>query len=83
MITRRDTLEQALSEVETKSLSGASTIVVNRAWWDQLPIPQRDAYRRRADHAGIELRADDGMPRHFVEVRGGDKEPPLSSERPM
>ncbi len=83
MITRRDTLEQALSEVEAKALRGASAVVVSRRWWDDLSIAERDTYRRRADRAAIEIRADDEISSHFVEVRCGDEEPPLSSERPL
>jgi len=56
MIIRRDTLEQALGEVEAQALSGASTIVVSR---------------------------HDAIPSHFVEIRGDDEGPPLSSERHM
>jgi hypothetical protein len=83
MITRRDTLEQALREVEAKALRGASTVVVNRRWWDGLSVAERDTYRRRADRSGIEIRADDEISRHFVEVRWGDEGPPLLSERPV
>jgi len=82
MITRRDTLEQVLGEVETHVLSGASTVVVSRGWWDTLSSTERDAYRGRAEQVGIELRADDSISSHFVEVRGED-EGPLSTERPM
>jgi hypothetical protein len=83
MITRRDTLEQALNEVEAKALRGASIVVVSRRWWDDLSIAERDAYRHRADRAAVEIRADDEISRHFVEVRCGDEERPLSSERPL
>ncbi|HEU4647626.1 MAG TPA: hypothetical protein VFS33_01105 [Gemmatimonadales bacterium] len=83
MITRRDTLEQALGEVETGALAGASSIVVSRSWWDHLSTSEQDAYRRRAERAAIELRADEAMRGHFVEVRGGDEGAPLSTERPM
>jgi hypothetical protein len=83
MIARRDTLEQALGEVETNALRGISTIVVSRSWWDALSVNEREAYRHRAERATVELRADDTISRHFVELRGGDEEPPLLSERPM
>jgi hypothetical protein len=83
VITRRDTLEQALGDVETGTLPGASAIVVSRSWWDHLSISEQDAYRRRAGRAAIELRADEAMSSHFVEVRGGDEGSPLSTERPM
>ena len=83
MITRRDTLEQVLSEVEAHALSGASTVVVSRGWWDKLSSTERDTYRGRAERAGIELRADDRISSHFVEVRGDDEGQGLSTERPM
>ena len=83
MIERRDTLEQALSEVEAHVLSGASTVVVSRGWWDTLSSTERDGYRGRAARVGLELRADDRLSSHFVEVRGDDEGPGLSTERPM
>jgi hypothetical protein len=83
MIARRDTLEQALGDVETQALSGASTVVVSRDWWDSLSAHEQDAYRGRAERAGVELRADDAISSHFVEVRsGGEQSPPLSTEHP-
>jgi len=82
MIVRRDTLAQALDELETGALTGASVVVVSRAWWEALSAGERDAYRTRAGQAGIALRADDAMTSHFVEVRGGSTEPPLSTEHP-
>jgi hypothetical protein len=83
MIARRDTLEQALGEVEMHVLSGASTVVVSRGWWDSLSAHERDVYRGRAERAGIELRADDALSSHFVEVRSeGEQSPPLSTEHP-
>ncbi|MGN6393909.1 MAG: hypothetical protein ACTHM9_16900 [Gemmatimonadales bacterium] len=83
MIARRDTLEQALAQIEARTLTGASTVVVSRAWWEQLSPGERDHYRKRAERAAIELRADHTMSSHFVEVRGGDEGPPLASESPM
>lgn len=83
MIARRDTLEQALEEVETGVLTGASSIVVSHNWWNHLSTGEQDAYRSRAERAGVELRADASMSSHFVEVRGGDEGSPLSTERPM
>jgi hypothetical protein len=83
MIARRNTLEQALGDVETHALSGASTVVVSRAWWDSLSAREQDAYRGRAERAQVELRADDAISSHFVEVRsGGEQGPPLSTEHP-
>jgi hypothetical protein len=83
MIIRRDTLEQALGEIEAQALSGASTIVVSRHWWDGLSAHEREAYRHRAERVAVELHADEAISSHFVEVRGGDEGLPLSSERHM
>jgi len=82
MIIRRDTLSQALYELQVQTLRGASTIVVSRSWWGTLSASEQDAYRTRAERLGVELRVDDAMTSHFVEVRG-DMEPPLSTEHPM
>ena len=83
MIARRDTLEQALGEVESRALSGVSTVVVSRPWWDALSTNEQSGYRRRAERAGVELRVDARISSHFVEVRGGDEGPPLLTESPM
>jgi hypothetical protein len=83
MITRRDTLEQALEEVEAKALSGVTTIVVSEQWWDGLSVREREAYQSRAERTAIELRADDRLSGHFVELRGDEEGPPLSTEHPM
>ena len=80
MIVRRDTLSQALDELEAGTLAGASTIVVSRRWWEALSANERDAYRSRAERIGIELSADEEITAHFVEVRGGEDAPPLSTE---
>jgi hypothetical protein len=82
MIIRRDTLEQALGELEARTLKGASTVVVSRQWWDSLSVHERDAYRGRAERTSVDLRVDDSISSHFVEVRGGD-EAPLTTEHPM
>jgi hypothetical protein len=83
MIARRDSLGQALQEVEARALTGASTIVVSRDWWDSLSVTEQVAYRSRAQRVEIELRVDQDISRHFVEVRGGEEGPPLSTERGM
>ena len=80
MIVRRDTLSQALDELEAGTLAGASTIVVSRRWWEALSANERDAYRSRAERIGIELSADEEITAHFVEVRGEEDAPPLSTE---
>ena len=81
MITQRESLTQALAELEAGTLAGVSTLVVSRHWWDGLSMPERNAFRQRADRAGVELRADSAMSNHFVEARGTDAGPPLSTER--
>jgi hypothetical protein len=83
MITRRDSLTQALGEVEARALTGASTIIVSRRWWDTLSPNEQDIYHSRAARADVELRVDEAISSHFVEIRGGDQGPPLSTEHPM
>ena len=83
MIVRHDNLEAALGEVEAERLVGATTIVVNLTWWTGLPVPQQEAYRMRADRAGIALSADGRLSSHYVEVRDVDEGPPMSTERPV
>jgi hypothetical protein len=83
MIVRRDSLTQALSQVEAEQLTGVSVIVVSRPWWDSLSANEQSVYRSRAERVGIELRVDQAISSHFVEVRGGDEGPPLSTESPM
>jgi hypothetical protein len=83
MIVRRDSLTQALSEVESQTLSGASIIVVSRPWWDSLSTREQSGFRSRAEQSAIELRLDQAISPHFVEVRGSDEGPPLSTERPL
>ena len=83
MIIRRTSLSQAFEELESGKLAGVSTLVVSRRWWDHLSMQERNAFRTRAGQAGVELRADSAMSGHFVEARGGESGPPLSTERPM
>jgi hypothetical protein len=82
VITRRDSLEQALKEIQTHALDGASVIVVSRRWWDELSERERDGFRLRAEGIGVHLHADDRMSGHFVEVRGDDAGSSLSTEHP-
>ncbi len=82
MILRRDSLAEALRDIEARELTGASTIVVSRGWWAGLSSNEQSAYRSRAQRAGVELRVDETISRHFVEVRGGESGP-LSTEHPM
>ena len=81
MITRRESLAQALDDVEAGTVTGVSTLVVSRSWWDALSLRERRAFRTRAGRAGVTLRADTAMSVHFVELRDGDGGPPLSTER--
>jgi hypothetical protein len=83
MIVRRTSLSQALDELEAGTLPGVSTLIVSRRWWDGLSLAERGTYRTRARQAGVDLRADSIMSEHFVEARGGESGPPLSTERPM
>ena len=83
MIARCDSLEQALGDIEADKLPGASTVVVNLLWWTGLSTAEQEAYRLRADRSRVELIADDAISSHYVEVRGSDDGPPLSSEHPV
>jgi hypothetical protein len=83
MLTRRDSLDHALVDVEGRALRGASTIVVSRSWWDSLSPREQSEYRSRAARADIALRVDEAISPHFVEVRGGEEDPPLSTEHPL
>ena len=82
MIALRDSLTAALEDIEAGALTGASTVIVSRSWWGRIPAREQDVYRERAAQAGVQLRADDAMTGHFVEVRGDDVGPPLSTEHP-
>ena len=81
MITRHESLSQALEELEAGRLPGVSTLVVSRDWWNRQSTTDRSTYRIRAKRAGIQLRSDSIMSGHYVEARGNDSGP-LSSERP-
>ena len=83
MITRRDNLDDALVGIEADRISGATTIVVSLQWWVGLSIAEQDEYRLRAARARVDLVADDALSSHYVEVRGVDEGPPLSTERPV
>ena len=66
MILRRDTLDEALGEIEADRLTGASSIVVNLQWWSGLSIAEQEDYRLRADRARIELVARMGIMRKVL-----------------
>jgi hypothetical protein len=83
MIIRRTSLSQALEELEAGTLAGVSTLIVSGQWWAALSLKERATFRKRAGQAGVELRADSAMSGHFIELRGGESGPPLSTERPM
>jgi hypothetical protein len=81
MIDRRDSLAAALADIEGGTLGGASTIIVSYLWWNRIAPRDQDAYRERAERAGVRLHADVAMSPHYVEVRD-DAGPSLSSEHP-
>jgi DNA-binding response OmpR family regulator len=80
-VSRRDSLEIALKDLEQGALEGSSAIVFSRLWWDDLSRVQQAAYRKRAKKAGVTLRSDSMIGTHFVEVRGTPSDAPLSTER--
>jgi hypothetical protein len=82
VIARRDSLTQALADIEAGTLAGASTIVMSSDWWHQTPAQEQDRYRARAERAGVRLHADASMSRHFVEIRDDEGGLSLSSEHP-
>ncbi len=81
MIVRRESLTQALDDLEAGTLAGISTVIVSRRWWDTLSLRERSTFRSRASRAGVTLRADTAMSGHFVEARDSGDGPPLSTER--
>ena len=82
MITRRESLTQALDDLEAGKLAGVSTLVVNRGWGDRLTLKDRRTFRARAGPVGVARRSDTAMTAHLVELRDQDGGPPLSTERP-
>lgn len=80
MIRRRVSLDETLLEIENGSLTGVASIVINTELWRSLSTESQHAYRKRSAARHVELRADDGVPRHFVELLGGD-DSALRSER--
>jgi CheY-like chemotaxis protein len=82
-MSRRDSLESALAELEAGGAHKTATIVFGREWWDQQTEAQRKAFRSRARKAGVNLRSDSMLTNHFVEVRGIQRDGvALSTERP-
>jgi CheY-like chemotaxis protein len=82
-MTRRDSLDVALLEIEQGGLSDTSTIVFGRAWWSELSTVERKSFRSRARKARVSLRSDSMLSNHFVEVRGLTRDGiGLSTERP-
>lgn len=81
MIKRRTTLEEALGEIETGGLTGVTAIVVNQEWWKDLSSTVQGGFRHRCTRNGVDLRADDALSRHFVELASDSREVPLSTER--
>jgi hypothetical protein len=80
MIRRYPTLDDALRDIEGGTLQGVTAITMNREWWQTLPIGAQTEYRRRCARAGVELRADQALSRHFVELVDGKGDSPLDSE---
>ena len=82
-MTRRDSLDAALVEIEAGGLLDASTIVFARRWWEEITPDERQSFRARARKAHVNLRSDSMLGNHFVEVRGASRNGVgLSTERP-
>ena len=78
---RRDTLDAALSDIESGRLSDATSIVFGRKWWEKLGSVQQSAFSKRAKRAGVALNSDSVLGDHFVEVRGAPIGRALATER--
>jgi CheY-like chemotaxis protein len=82
-LLRRNSLEDALSEIERGALTESSCIVFGRSWWQSLTAAERMAYRTRAKAVRVSLRSDSVIGSHYVEVRGRFRPGlGLSTERP-
>lgn len=82
-VSRRDSLEKALVDLEGGALQGTSSIVFGRVWWEKLTRSEQTSYRKRAKQAKVSLRSDSLLSDHFVEVRGPSRaDQGLSTERP-
>ena len=82
-VSRRDSLDAALQEIEAGKLDGVSAIVFGRVWWEEQSPPQQSLYRKRAKKNRVSLRSDSMLGKHFVEVRGPSRDDVgLASERP-
>ena len=81
-IELRDSLDRALTELESGGLAGATVAVFSRRWWDAQPRATKEALQKRAASVGIRLRADTRISGHLVEVRMNDAGG-LSSEQPI
>lgn len=67
---RRESLEDALRDIERGTLAERSCIVFGREWWQSLSSAERMSYRRRAKSLHVSLRSDSDIGEHYVEVRG-------------
>lgn len=82
-MTKRESLDTALLEIEAGGLTETSTIVFGRAWWEDVSEAERKRFRTRARKAKINLRSDSMLSNHFVEVRGLLRDGVgMSTERP-
>ena len=82
-ITRCNSLDNALGEIERGRLRGTSSIVFSREWWSGLAKAKRSSFRDRARTVRVSLRSDSLLSSHFVEVRGPTRSHhALSTERP-
>ena len=49
MFARRDTLVQALHDLEAGDLPNAETVIVSRHWWDSLSTTEQTTFHTRAE----------------------------------
>jgi len=83
VIRRRDSLPATLDEIERGILEGVAVVVVNRHWWEALPLGERTTLRARCEQLGVQLRSDDRLSRHFVELGDDPDGVSLSSEHDL
>jgi hypothetical protein len=50
---------------------------------ESLSTSEQTTFHARAEQAGVTLSVDDQLSGHYVEVRGGPSDQPLSGEHPI
>jgi CheY-like chemotaxis protein len=66
---RRDSLNTALTEIESGADRETRSIIVGRVWWTQLPSGDKASYKKRAKKTGTRLLSNPRLTDYVVEVR--------------